>query len=70
MRQRNSEPGREPASRSGSGKPAKNTSQPRKDFWDSIADDVANGYRKGSRGRGIYNEDQQPDDNRRGDEVT
>ncbi|MCW3074111.1 MAG: hypothetical protein JWP69_1180 [Flaviaesturariibacter sp.] len=69
MRQRNSEPGREPASRSGSGKLTKNTAQPRKDFWDTIAEDVANGYRKGSRGRGIYNTDQQRDDNRRGDEV-
>ena len=69
MRQRNSERGREPSSRSGSDKPVKNISQQRKDFWDAIADDVAHGYRKGSRGRGIYNEDQQPDDNRRGDEV-
>lgn len=68
MRHRNSGPGREETPRPGSERATKRTSQPHKDYWDSIADDVASGYRRGSRGRGIYNEDQEPDDNRRGDE--
>lgn len=69
MRQGNRERGNDSTSRPGSKEPVKNTSSSPKDYWDSIADDVANGYRRGSRGRGIYNEDQERDDNRRGDEV-
>lgn len=42
----------------------------RKDFWDTIAEDVASGYGARNRDRASNNSDQLPDDNRRGDEET
>jgi hypothetical protein len=44
----------------------------RKDYWDSIAEDVSKGYgatevKKTSKQEELLNEDQQPDDEKRGD---
>lgn len=41
----------------------------KKDFWDDIADDVAKGYGASGSAKDIRNRDQEPNDNRRGDEV-
>ena len=41
----------------------------KKDFWDDIADDVAKGYGASGSAKDIRNRDQEPNYNRRGDEV-
>ena len=41
----------------------------RKDFWNSIADDVASGYQSGRDSDGIRNIDEQPYDHSRGDQA-
>ncbi len=42
---------------------------PKKDFWDSIAEEVAEGYGARNAATSVRNRDQEPNDNRRGDEV-
>ena len=41
----------------------------KKDFWDNVADDVAKGYGARDAAKNFRNRDQEPNDNRRGDEV-
>ena len=41
----------------------------KKDFWDKVADDVAEGYGARGAAKTIRNRDQEPNDNRRCDEV-
>lgn len=67
MRTRHERTGNEPPKRRQTETGRSQRISGKKDFWDKVADDVADGYGARDAAQNFRNRDQEPNDNRRGD---